>query len=756
MNSTVLTTIGSLVGMIPSGLVALTSVVFCLSVIRLARHHTLAQDMYCVETLARVDVLCLDKTGTITEGSMEIHGINTVDLSEDEFCRHLKNLSDAVKDENATAAAVKNYVGQYEAAGEVSVVVPFSSDRKWSGAVIDGRSYVLGAPEFVFPNTAEEIKAITREKAEEGLRVLVLASSDVGIIGHSLPDGLKAEGFIFIADKIRKEAPDTLQYFRDQGVTVKIISGDNPVTVRAVAKRAGLSDCDSIIDMSTLKTDEEVIDAAEKYTIFGRVLPDQKLLLVKALKANGHTVAMTGDGVNDVLALKESDCSIAMASGSDAAKNVSSLVLLDSNFASMPKVVAEGRRSINNLERSASLFLVKTGYNLLIALLFLIVPSILPFEPRHLTLLGGVTIGIPSGILALEPNKNRVEGRFLPKVIMNAVPGIVTVMAGIIAIVITTQTILTGLSPDEQHALYFLATVFAGYLFVFKSCWPFNLLHAVLFVGVIALLVLCYFVQLSFIDIQSFFGLYRGITPAMWKVLAVVWSILVVVFAAMWALDKKYNVRFQTTVGDIEDKIDLRHEEVLKKEKRKRQKEKPKNPFKKDKTKPAICGFFKCVFQKNECKTSITMPRIKSTTPTVILSVLGFTLFAISAASCAVTSVLNMQVIIAVVSGKPPIPKCDTAPTSAVNVMINTLVPTAFLSGNPINDVSTRSIIMPPPAPTNPQIIPIIADSANVCTASHHLFLYKRSFKGSLPLTGTSMNLSPSSDVAKMEKLPIR
>ena len=276
MNSTVLTTIGSLVGMIPSGLVALTSVVFCLSVIRLARHHTLAQDMYCVETLARVDVLCLDKTGTITEGSMEIHGIKTVDLSEDEFCRHLKNLSDAVKDENATAAAVKNYVGQYEAAGEVSVVVPFSSDRKWSGAVIDGRSYVLGAPEFVFPTTAEDIKAITREKAEEGLRVLVLASSDVEIIGHSLPDGLKAEGFIFIADKIRKEAPDTLQYFRDQGVTIKIISGDNPVTVRAVAKRAGLSDCDSIIDMSTLKTDEEVIDEAEKYTIFGRVLPDQK------------------------------------------------------------------------------------------------------------------------------------------------------------------------------------------------------------------------------------------------------------------------------------------------------------------------------------------------------------------------------------------------------------------------------------------------------------------------------------------------
>lgn len=564
-NSTVLTTIGTLVGMIPNGLVALTSVVFCLSVIRLASRHTLAQDMYCIETLARVDVLCLDKTGTITEGSMEIHGVNPVDMSEAEFCRHLKNLTSAVNDENATASAVKNYVASCEVTGEASYVVPFSSDRKWSGAVINGISYVLGAPEFVFPDTADEISALTRKKAEEGLRVLVLASSENAMEGHVLPAGLKTMGFIFIADKIRKEAPDTLRFFREQGVTVKIISGDNPVTVRAVAKRAGLTDCDNIIDMSTLKTDEEVIEAAEKYTIFGRVLPDQKLLLVKALKKNGHTVAMTGDGVNDVLALKEADCSVAMASGSDAAKNVSSLVLLDSNFASMPQVVAEGRRSINNLERSASLFLVKTGYNLIIALLFLIVPSILPFEPKHLTLLGGVTIGIPSSILALEPNKNRVEGRFLPKVIMNTVPGVVTVMVGIISIVVATQTILTGLTNDEQHALYFLATVFAGYLFVFKSCWPFNLLHVVLFLGVIGLLVLCYFVQLSFMDIQAFFGLYRGITPAMWKVLAVVWSILVVVFACMWALDKKYNIRFQATVGEIEDKIDLKRAEFDKK-----------------------------------------------------------------------------------------------------------------------------------------------------------------------------------------------
>ncbi|MGN0790243.1 MAG: HAD-IC family P-type ATPase [Christensenellales bacterium] len=556
LDDTVITTIGSLVGMIPSGLVMLSSAVFCLSVIRIAKHHTLAQDMYCVETLARVDVLCLDKTGTITEGSMEIQGIKTVDVSEDEFKVHLKSLMNALPDDNATATAVRNYVEEVCAGDEAESTVPFSSVRKWSAARINGVTYVMGAPEFVFPDESDEMVAITREKAEEGLRVIVFASTACNLEGDTLPDNLKPEGFIFIADKIRKEAPDTLRFFREQGVNVKIISGDNPVTVRAVAKRAGLDDCDNIIDMSTLKTDEEVMEAADKYTVFGRVLPDQKLLLVKALKAKGHTVAMTGDGVNDVLALKEADCSVAMASGSDAAKNVSSLVLLDSNFASMPKVVAEGRRSINNLERSASLFLVKTGYNLLIALLFLIVPSVLPFEPRQLTLLGGVTIGIPSTILALEKNNKRVEGRFLPKVIMKAVPGIITVMTGIIAIVIVTQCIFTGLSQEEQQSLYFLATVFAGYLFVFKSCCPFNILHAAVFVFVILLLVLCYFVNLSFIDIQAFFGLYRNMTPDMWKAIAVVWAILIPVFAVSWWLDSRYNETFQDKVGALGDRIE--------------------------------------------------------------------------------------------------------------------------------------------------------------------------------------------------------
>ncbi|MEG1663012.1 MAG: HAD-IC family P-type ATPase, partial [Clostridia bacterium] len=437
LNVTVINTIGTLIGMIPSGLVALSSAVFCISVIRLAKHKTLAQDMYCVETLARVDVLCLDKTGTITEGTMEVNSISPkAGRDENEIKQILKNFTEALAENNATANAIGDYVKDCASNASTTEIVPFSSARKWSGAYLNGHSYVLGAPEFVFTALPTEITSVTETMAEKGFRVLVLASSPNHFEGSNVPNDLTLESFVFITDKIRAEAPDTLRFFREQGVNVKIISGDNPATVRAVALRAGLEDCDNFIDMSTLKTDEEVIAAADKYTIFGRVLPDQKLLIIKSLKAAGHTVAMTGDGVNDVLALKAADCSIAMASGSDAAKNVSSLVLLDSNFASMPRVVAEGRRSINNLERSAALFLVKTIYTFLFAVFFMIISSELPFAPKHLTLIGGLTIGIPSFILALEPNNTRVTGRFLPKVVAEALPGSICVMLGVFGVLI--------------------------------------------------------------------------------------------------------------------------------------------------------------------------------------------------------------------------------------------------------------------------------------------------------------------------------
>ena len=473
LSTTVLGTVATLIGMIPSGLVALSSTVFCVSVIRLSRHKTLAQDLYCIETLARVDVLCLDKTGTITEGTMDVNSIEPVKNREiAEIKQIIKNVTSALEDNNATINALRSYVADIDVSCTAEQIVPFSSARKWSGARINGVSYVIGAPEFVFKKKTKTLEKTTEEMAKKGYRVMVVASSKNKFADSELPSTLKLESFIYITDKIRAEAPDTLRFFKHEGVTVKVISGDNPETVRAVAMRAGLEDCDNIIDMSTLTTEEEVYDAATKYTIFGRVLPDQKLMLVKALKKAGHTVAMTGDGVNDVLALKEADCSVAMASGSDAAKNVSSLVLLDSNFSSMPRVVAEGRRSINNLERSAALYIMKTVYNTLLALLFMVVTVPLPFTPQTLTIMGAVTIGMPSVVLALEPNADRVTGRFLPKVLSNAFPGGITVMLGAIAVILCNRFFLTNLTDAQSQTVFIWVITFVGFLLLFKVSLP--------------------------------------------------------------------------------------------------------------------------------------------------------------------------------------------------------------------------------------------------------------------------------------------
>ncbi len=545
LSDTVITVIGTVIGMIPSGLVALATTVFCLSVIRLSKHKTLAQDLYCIETLARVDVLCLDKTGTITEGSMEVNGIEGVNLDENEVKTLLKDFNVALDAEDATSLAIRDYVKDIPASAEIGAVVPFSSARKWSGATLNGKSYVLGAPEFVFKPTPSDIADKTAELAEKGYRVLVFASSDQPFDGNNLPENLELVSYVFITDKIRKEAPDTLAFFRKEGVTVKIISGDNPVTVRAVALRAGLEDCDNIIDMSTV-SDDEIPEIVEKYTIFGRVLPDQKLALVKALKAHGHTVAMTGDGVNDVLALKEADCSVAMASGSDAAKNVSSLVLLDSNFASMPKVVAEGRRSINNLERSASLYLMKTIYNTLIAILFMCVPFGLPFEPKSLTIIGMVTIGIPSVILAVEPNEDIVSGHFLPKVLSNSLAGGITVLLGAIGIIIATQVFLTDLTDIQVKNMYIIVTTFVGLVYLLRVSFPLTWIHALNFLGMCGIFVACYFIPLGFLGLpndflQQFFGLDRNISGDMAYAMIAICACLVVLFIVLTIATKGIN-----------------------------------------------------------------------------------------------------------------------------------------------------------------------------------------------------------------------
>ena len=338
-NDAIVGVVAALIGMIPEGLILLTSVVFAVSIIRLSQHKTLVQELYCIETLARVDVLCLDKTGTITEGTMEVTDVLPLhDTTNEELNIALGSLIHALEDDNPTFNAVKTYCDQYDKL-TCNHIVPFSSARKWSGASFDENgSYIFGATEFILKDSSP-YQEIIKEYSEKGQRVLMLAHSPHQIQDKELPAEIHPMAFLFISDKIRAEAPDTLAYFAEQGVDIKIISGDNAITVANIAKKAGLKTAEQYVDATTLQTPEEIKEAAQKYSVFGRVTPQQKLDLVKALKEQGHTVAMTGDGVNDVLALKESDCSIAMASGSDAARTVSQLVLLDSNFASMPKIL---------------------------------------------------------------------------------------------------------------------------------------------------------------------------------------------------------------------------------------------------------------------------------------------------------------------------------------------------------------------------------------------------------------------------------
>lgn len=491
VNDTVLSVLATLIGMIPSGLVALTSAVFCLSVIRMANKKALAQDLYCSEILARVDVLCLDKTGTITEGSMRVTEVLPLTESAENISAYLKALVTATGDVNPTADAVKAYVDAVTEFDTATEAVPFSSRRKWSGANFDGYSVMMGAPEFLLEQVPEEIDSEIRNRTKDGYRVMLLCKADKNIVDRNLPESPKPLALIIIEDVIRKGARETLQYFDEQGVTIKIISGDNPVTVSAVAARAGVKNAEKYIDASKL-SDKELVSSIEEYTVFGRVSPDQKLLLVKALKSVGHVVGMTGDGINDVLALREADCSIAVAAGSDASKNVSKIVLLDNDFTSVPGIVAEGRRCINNLQRSASLFLIKTIYNTLFALLFMIIPASLPFTPNNLMLIGYITIGPPAFVLALEPNREIVKGRFLPKVIRNACPAAFAIVVAVC--IIAGVGPVVGLTADQTATSALIATCAIGLAFIVLISYPFNLLRIAMIAVLAIFSVLCFVV----------------------------------------------------------------------------------------------------------------------------------------------------------------------------------------------------------------------------------------------------------------------
>ena len=474
LSDAIINTVAALIGMIPEGLVLLTSSVMAVSVVKLSRDKVLVQQLYCIETLARVNVVCLDKTGTITTGKMKLNSVISKKDDKEYFEGTITRILNVLPDSSGTFMAIRD---KYERSIKVENdgIIPFSSERKYSACKIGDISYYVGAPEYVLSNQNNLIDDEIKEKQDD-FRVLVIASRYGDLIQN--PHDLEVLGYILVEDEIRKEAKDTLEFFKEQGVKVKIISGDNYKTVMEIARKVGLRNLKGV-DCTHLN-DNDLDKVVLGNDIFGRVTPTMKKSLVKALKRNGYTVAMTGDGVNDVLALREADCSIAMASGSDAAKSVSQLVLLDSNFASMPKIVAEGRRNINNIERSASLLLVKTIYTILLILTCIFVNNEYFFVPIQLTLITSCTIGIPSFILALEPNHNLVDGKnFLLKIIRKSLPGSLTVFLNIVIILLFKKYF--EISPVVINALAVLVTGVTGFIHLAHVSRPFNYLRGIMF-----------------------------------------------------------------------------------------------------------------------------------------------------------------------------------------------------------------------------------------------------------------------------------
>jgi cation-transporting P-type ATPase E len=493
----VISTVAGLVGMVPEGLVLLTSVAFAVGVVRLARKRCLVQELPAIEVLARVDVLCVDKTGTITAGTLALADVETIgDANRAAVDDALAALAQLDPDPNATSRALQHAYADkttWSATGRV----PFSSARKWSGMTFtDHGSWVLGAPENVMTSSYEgDLRDSVETHAREGRRVLILATADA-----SFTDGAEASlpavtpmALVLLEDVVRPDAPATLKYFADQGVTVKVISGDNNVTVGAVARRAGLAGWEANVDATTLPPDDsdEFADAIEASTVFGRVTPHQKRAMVRALQKRGHTVAMTGDGVNDVLALKDADCGVAMASGSEATRGVAQLVLMDSNFAAMPAVVSEGRRVINNIERVASLFLAKTAYSVVLSVITGVVAVAYPLRPIHLSILSWFTIGLPAFFLALEPNDQRVSEGFLHRVLGRAVP------AGLVIGIVTMSVfeiaqLDSSIDADHARTVAVLVAGSVALMNLYRVARPLNPLRTALVISMVGLFALAF------------------------------------------------------------------------------------------------------------------------------------------------------------------------------------------------------------------------------------------------------------------------
>lgn len=507
-NEAITSTVAGIIGMIPEGLVLLTSTVLAVSVIKLSKEKVLVQDLYCIEMLARVDVACLDKTGTITEGKLEV--VRDISFNNGDISYIISNINGASIDSNPTALALLDKYGKSNDK-KVEEVIPFSSSRKYSGVKFSDITYVVGAPEFILKDNYKKYEKIISPYLED-YRVLM-----VGEYKKNISD-TKLVGLILIQDKIRESAPSTIEYFKKQEVDLKIISGDDARSVLGIAKRAGFSDDTLAINATVLETDQDILEAVSKYSVFGRVTPDQKRKFILALQKLGHSVLMGGDGVNDVLALKEADASVAMNSGADAAKNVSQLILLDSDFSSIPDIVAEGRRTINNIERSASLFIVKTIYTFLLVFLFINTKSRYPFIPIQLSLLSTLTIGIPSFVLALEFNNNIVKRGFLLNVIKKALPTSILIVFNILIIYLFGM--LFSISSNEISTMCVIISVFIGFMHLYNICNKNNIIHRLL----IVVLVLVFLI--SYIFFKEFFSFTNiSITMGIIIVLLVVESV---------------------------------------------------------------------------------------------------------------------------------------------------------------------------------------------------------------------------------------
>jgi len=471
------------IGMIPAGMILLTSMALAVGIVKLAKHNTLVQDLYSLEMLARVDTVCFDKTGTITDGNMTVKSVEIIDNNEkSDITTIISSMLGALKDNNQTAQALINHFGN-EQKIEFKFTLPFNSARKLSAVTFtNGKTYAFGAPEFVLNKEKySQLKDKIDKYAAEGLRVLVFAKSNKELAEDFIPNDFSPVSLILIVDNIREDAIDTINWFKQNDVAIKVISGDNPITVSEVSKRVGIDGAENYISLEGL-SEQEVLDVANKYTVFGRVSPEQKALLVKALKAAGHVTAMTGDGVNDILALKESDCAISVAAGSDAARNVSHLVLTDNNFNSLPKVVYEGRRVINNVQCSASLFLMKTLFTMIMATISLILPymTAYPFLPSQMNMLEFFVIGIPAFCLSLQPNDSRIQGKFINYVIKKSLPSALLMIFNVIVIEIIKKA--WGLFDDNIYVnMQVFAILVAGVINLFIVCKPLNKYRSVLF-----------------------------------------------------------------------------------------------------------------------------------------------------------------------------------------------------------------------------------------------------------------------------------